>query len=652
VVVTNIKPAQPMRWVGRVKGQAGEGAFPLTHVAAADVQRVKAIFAGEPVPPQQPSQQVSRAPAPASAPAPVAAPGSVPAPPPIPPRRAQSQIVREERTPAVPPRRPAATPPATATTAATPAAARTQPAAAAAPPAAGSARPGSAAVASTASAPVRSASEYVGGAKPGGLALPVIATHNYAGTEPGDLALAAGDVIEVLSKDGPDWWTGRNQAGKTGRFPVNHVRRCRTLAEARGLAAAEVSLKTTEAVQSMVDEKAAKEAERAAKEAKEAEEAAKRAKQGRKKPIEAPDSGVNLLAAGAGGSGGGGGGGALAHSASAPASAPQQPAEDPAARAARRAEQRRRIVAEITSSEESYVTQLQLVHTEYKELLETLALRQSMKILEKEDIDAIFCNLTELLSLGQRFLERLKARPEAGSLGAIFAEFAPAFEVYSAYVNNYDHSMAVLARVKQQDKFRAFCDENQATAKGLDLSSFLIMPVQRIPRYELLLREVIKQSEPDHPDLPRLEAAAEAVKQVANRVNNAKAEAENAKAVAELATKFGTTLSFPLAVPGRMLIRQGKLNKNPSTGSGLAHRRHFFLFTDVLIYAARNKEQFEHKGTIELVASTIERTKDGFEINSPRGKFVISAEDDQEASSWYADIASTMKRAQEKATKS
>ena len=33
------------------------------------------------------------------------------------------------------------------------------------------------------------------------------------------------------------------------------------------------------------------------------------------------------------------------------------------------------------------------------------------------------------------------------------------------------------------------------------LIDFLIMPVQRIPRYSLLLRELVKVTPPDHPDL-------------------------------------------------------------------------------------------------------------------------------------------------------
>ena len=39
---------------------------------------------------------------------------------------------------------------------------------------------------------------------------------------------------------------------------------------------------------------------------------------------------------------------------------------------------------------------------------------------------------------------------------------------------------------------------------GQSLQSLLIMPVQRVPRYELLLRELIKQTDDDHVDMADL----------------------------------------------------------------------------------------------------------------------------------------------------
>lgn len=46
--------------------------------------------------------------------------------------------------------------------------------------------------------------------------------------------------------------------------------------------------------------------------------------------------------------------------------------------------------------------------------------------------------------------------------------------------------------------------QSRPESKKLDLPSYLIMPVQRLPRYELLLRDLIKQTPPDDSEHPKL----------------------------------------------------------------------------------------------------------------------------------------------------
>jgi len=57
---------------------------------------------------------------------------------------------------------------------------------------------------------------------------------------------------------------------------------------------------------------------------------------------------------------------------------------------------------------------------------------------------------------------------------------------------------------------------------GIDLSSLLITPVQRIPRYELLLKELINCTWETHPDYTNLEKALQTIKGVASTINEKK----------------------------------------------------------------------------------------------------------------------------------
>lgn len=50
-----------------------------------------------------------------------------------------------------------------------------------------------------------------------------VATFDFDGNEPGDLPFVVGDIIEVLAKGDPDWWTGRLKM-REGIIPVNRTK--------------------------------------------------------------------------------------------------------------------------------------------------------------------------------------------------------------------------------------------------------------------------------------------------------------------------------------------------------------------------------------------------------------------------------------------
>jgi hypothetical protein len=54
---------------------------------------------------------------------------------------------------------------------------------------------------------------------------------------------------------------------------------------------------------------------------------------------------------------------------------------------------------------------------------------------------------------------------------------------------------------------------------GLDLMSYLITPVQRVPRYVLLLTDLLRNTPESHPDFNKLSEALEMVKAVGQSIN-------------------------------------------------------------------------------------------------------------------------------------
>ena len=72
-----------------------------------------------------------------------------------------------------------------------------------------------------------------------------------------------------------------------------------------------------------------------------------------------------------------------------------------------------------------------------------------------------------------------------------------------------------------QPWFLQFCN-----AKVL-IESLLIMPVQRIPRYTLLLEDLFKNTPSDHPDNENIFKAIQGLKKVAAHVNLSVAKNQN-----------------------------------------------------------------------------------------------------------------------------
>ena len=130
---------------------------------------------------------------------------------------------------------------------------------------------------------------------------------------------------------------------------------------------------------------------------------------------------------------------------------------------------------------------------------------------------------TSQLGVNTKLLQDLKlaATPGNPTVGEIFVQLAPFMKMYASYANNYESAARLLAEYrKKKPRFEEFCLECEADprSRGLALGSFIIMPVQRIPRYKMLLAELVKYSE-DIPDFPTLEDALQKVAEVALEIN-------------------------------------------------------------------------------------------------------------------------------------
>eukprot|EP01133_Synstelium_polycarpum_P007878 gene7878-9248_t len=115
------------------------------------------------------------------------------------------------------------------------------------------------------------------------------------------------------------------------------------------------------------------------------------------------------------------------------------------------------------------------------------------------------------------------------ALSEIFNKHRANFKIYSAYIVAFDNIMSTMTRLRKKSSFVAFLDKCRSDPKSnnQDLNSLLIMPVQRLPRYVLLLNELLKNIPAGHSNIKVLESCIDGIKGVTTFINEAKRDDEN-----------------------------------------------------------------------------------------------------------------------------
>jgi hypothetical protein len=165
-------------------------------------------------------------------------------------------------------------------------------------------------------------------------------------------------------------------------------------------------------------------------------------------------------------------------------------------------------------------------------------------------------------------------------IGPLFIERAPFLKLYTSYVSQYEQAYRTLSDcfAKNPD-FKRVVDEGikLPESNGLALMDLMIMPIQRIPRYLLLLQAVFSHTPSSHPDYDNLKKAMDKVQDVASYVNKKIEETSNRHKVIEIADE----LNIPTIIePHRHFIREGKLTMEGEEG-----QREFkvYLLSDMII---------------------------------------------------------------------
>ncbi|KAF5094146.1 hypothetical protein D0Z00_003684 [Geotrichum galactomycetum] len=234
-------------------------------------------------------------------------------------------------------------------------------------------------------------------------------------------------------------------------------------------------------------------------------------------------------------------------------------------------DKRDKIVEELLITERKYVHDLE-------QLLEYQTALQASGLLSADTIHYLFPNLNVLIDFQRRFLIGIEYHaqlpPKEQFLGSVFINFEEGFEVYEGFASN--HKKAGEIALAESGKLSAL---SHIMEPQYGLPCFLIKPIQRICKYPLLLKELVKNTPEDWLNYQNQVDALESVKRVALNVNETQRRVENLSIVKDLSERLLDWKGHRLSDFGP-LLHDGVL---PVIKTGAEREYHLYLFQNIIL---------------------------------------------------------------------
>eukprot|EP01083_Nonionella_stella_P074868 203213_1 len=241
-----------------------------------------------------------------------------------------------------------------------------------------------------------------------------------------------------------------------------------------------------------------------------------------------------------------------------------------------------RIEEELLTTEATYLKGLHILLEEF--IGEIFARR----LMDPQYETTVRCNIPQLIAFHEEFWSDLDSK---GSIAKVFNEKADFLKMYIEYIGKYETILDIFARCKNKNaKLEEFLNEKRAENKPL--TNYLILPIQRIPRYMLLLSELKKHTPPSSfNDVRDIASALDKVTNICSTINEKQKEIENMSQCLQI-TETLTALNFNIVEPHRKYIAHFIFRR-----ANDSRNRQFFVFNDIVIIA---NTKWETKRVIKL----------------------------------------------------
>ncbi|XP_070696170.1 FYVE, RhoGEF and PH domain-containing protein 1 [Pempheris klunzingeri] len=314
------------------------------------------------------------------------------------------------------------------------------------------------------------------------------------------------------------------------------------------------------------------------------------------------------------------------------------------------------IANELLHTETAYVSKLHLLDQVFcARLLEEARCRSSFPC---DVVQGIFSNICSIYCFHQQFLlpalqKRMDEWDSNPRIGDILQKLAPFLKMYGEYVKNFDRAMELLtAWTERSAPFKTIVQEIQREERcgNLTLQHHMLEPVQRIPRYELLLKDYLHRLPEDAPDHRDAQKSLELIATAAEHSNAAIRKMERMRKLLKVYELLGG--EEDIVHPTNELIKEGHILKL-SNKNGTTQDRYLILFNDRLLYCVPKLrligQKYGVRARIDVDGMELKETSSAavprtFLVSGKQRSLELQARTEEEKRDWIQAIQVTIQR--------
>uniref|UniRef100_H2Y6A9 DH domain-containing protein n=1 Tax=Ciona savignyi TaxID=51511 RepID=H2Y6A9_CIOSA len=257
---------------------------------------------------------------------------------------------------------------------------------------------------------------------------------------------------------------------------------------------------------------------------------------------------------------------------------------------------RKHVVRNLLETEESYVNSLRILYETYYKPLKR---PENHVVCEPRLVDEMFFQIPQILQHHEKFFENVHDcfenwDPEFVKIGDVFIQSFNKdmlLESYTSYIKNFLNAReAVTIATQAKSAFKLFLEQCQRENRDKQgLSDLMIKPVQRIPRYELIIKDLLKHTSEEHADRASLLIAQREIHALSMQMNKGEKEAEAAERHARLLQDIEQIIEGCMGISGITKRRFLHQDICIELKSGNKKDRSLWLFSDLLMCTTSKK---------------------------------------------------------------